>query len=158
MDNSQIQIIFQLVLSVVLGGIIGLERETKGKAAGFQTYSLVTLGACIFTIISFNLFDSFHGQSGVAFDPSRIILAVATGIGFIGAGVIFHQDYSHLVGITTAAGLWCAAAIGVALGAGFYLVSFASTLLVVIVFMIFGKIETNYLSRFRSQKSGRNNK
>jgi len=152
MDNYQIQIIFQLVLSVVLGGVIGLERETKGKAAGFQTYSLVTLGACIFTIISFGLFDSFYGKANISFDPSRIVLAVATGIGFIGAGVIFQRDSIHLEGITTASGLWCAAAIGVALGSGLYFAALISTLLVIAIFMIFGKIETDYLSRLKNKK------
>lgn len=152
MDSSQIQIIFQLVLSILLGGIIGLERETKGKAAGFQTYSLVALGACIFTIVSFGLFDSFYGKMNVDFDPSRIVLAVATGIGFIGAGVIFQRDLTHLEGITTASGLWCVAAIGVALGSGLYLLAIASSLLVIIIFMIFGKIETKYLAKSVKKK------
>jgi len=141
MDIAQIQIIFQLILAIVLGGVIGLERETKGKAAGFQTYSLVTLGACIFTIINLGIFDLFLGKTNIAFDPSRIILAIATGIGFIGAGVIFHKDSMHTEGLTTAAGLWCAAGIGIAVGSGLYLISLVSTLLVIIVFMLFGKIE-----------------
>ena len=151
MDSNQIQIVFQLVLSIILGGLIGLERETKGKAAGFQTYSLVALGACIFTIASLGLFDSFYGKANVDFDPSRIVLAVATGIGFIGAGVIFQRDSMHLTGITTASGLWCVAAIGVALGSGLYLLALASALLVMIIFMIFGKIETSYLAKVKKR-------
>ena len=147
MDIFQIQTIFQLVLSIILGGAIGLERETKGKAAGFQTYSLATLGACIFTLVSVNLFDLFYAKSGIAFDPSRIVLAVATGIGFIGAGVIFKRDFFQLEGITTASGLWCVAAIGVAIGVKLYLIALTSALLVMIVFMIFGKIENSYLSK-----------
>lgn len=150
MDIFQIQTIFQLALSVVLGGLIGLEREAKGKAAGFQTYSLVALGACIFTIVSFELFNMFYGKLNVDFDPSRIVLAVATGIGFIGGGVIFQKDSSRLEGITTASGLWCVAAIGVALGAGLYLIALASTFLVVVVFIIFAKIESVYLKKFSS--------
>ena len=143
MDNPQIQIIFQLVLAVVLGGIIGLERETKRKAAGFQTYSLVTLGSCLFTIIAYELFDTFAGKPGISFDPSRIILAVATGIGFIGAGVIIYRRF-RIEGITTAAGLWCSAGIGVAIGAKLYFLALVTALLAIIILIIFGKIERKY--------------
>lgn len=138
------QIIFQLVLAVILGGIIGLEREWKRKAAGFQTYSLVTLGSCLFTIIAFELFDFFTGKVGVNFDPSRVIVGIATGIGFIGAGVIIYRRF-HIEGITTAAGLWCSAGIGVAVGAKLYFLAFSAALLVIIVLFIFGKIEKRYL-------------
>jgi putative Mg2+ transporter-C (MgtC) family protein len=144
--DYQIQIIFQLFLAAILGGIIGIEREKKGKSAGFQTYSLVTLGACVFAISALNLFDLYSGKIGIDFDPSRIILAVATGIGFIGAGVIFYRD-SRIEGITTAAGLWCASGIGVAVGCGLYSIAIASTILVIIIFIIFGKIEKKYLPR-----------
>ena len=143
MDISQIQIIFQLVLATVLGGIIGLEREHKKKAAGFQTYSLVTLGSCLFTIISFELFNFFSGEIGVSFDPSRIIVAVATGIGFIGAGVIIYRRF-RIEGITTAAGLWCSAAIGVAIGAKLYFIGLLAAFLAIIILFIFGKVERKY--------------
>jgi len=143
MDNYYIQIIFQLVLAVALGGIIGLERETKRKAAGFQTYSLVTLGACLFTIIAYELFTNFTGKSGISFDPSRIILAVATGIGFIGAGVIIRRQF-QIEGITTAAGLWCSAGIGVAVGAKLYFLAFLTTILATIILIVFGSIEKKF--------------
>lgn len=143
MDNPQIQVIFQLVFAVILGGIIGLERERKRRAAGFQTYSLVTLGSCLFTIIAFELFDFFTGKAGLSFDPSRIILAVATGIGFIGAGVIIYRQF-HIEGITTAAGLWCSAGIGVAVGVKLYFLAFLSMLLVTIILIIFGEFERKY--------------
>ena len=144
MYTSQIQIIGQLVLAVVLGGIIGLEREYKKKAAGFQTYSLVTLGSCLFTIINFELFDFFTGKTGISFDPSRIILAVATGIGFIGAGVIIFRKF-RIEGITTAAGLWCSAGIGVAIGSKLYFLALLTALLSVIILFVFQKIERKYL-------------
>ncbi len=138
------QIILQMVLAVVLGGIIGLERETKKKAAGFQTYSLVTLGSCLFTLIAFEFFSLFAGNPGMSFDPSRIILAVATGIGFIGAGVIIYRQF-HIEGITTAAGLWCSAGIGIAVGAKLYFLAFITTILAVLVLIVFGGIEKRFL-------------
>lgn len=153
MNNIQVQIIFQLILAVVLGGIIGFEREMKRKQAGLQTYSLVALGACLFTIISSNSFHLFMGEVGVKFDPSRIFVAVATGIGFIGAGIIiFHRD--HIQGVTTAAGIWCAAAIGAAIGIKFYLLASFATILVLIIFIVFGKIENKIFSP-RDQNNSR---
>lgn len=136
-----IQIIWQLFLATFLGALIGLEREYKGKKAGLQTYSLVALGTCLFTIISFALFDSFLVKTGVSFDPSRVIQAIAIGIGFIGAGVIFRQQDSGIVGLTTAAGLWTTAAIGIAAGAGLYFLAIFSTLLVILILAGFGLLE-----------------
>jgi len=146
MDTSQIQTILQLILSLVFGGVIGLEREYKKKGAGLQTYSLVALGACIFTIVGSENFYYFLGQPGIAFDPSRIILAVATGIGFIGAGVIIYRQ-DHVEGLTTAAGLWLVSAIGVAVGMKFYLLSFTSTLLAIIILIVFGELERKIFKR-----------
>jgi len=99
------QIVFQTILAVILGAFIGIEREIKKKGAGIQTYSLVSLGSCIFTLISFELFNNFIGINNINFDPSRIVQAVAVGIGFLGAGVIFQRP-SRIEGLTTAAGLW----------------------------------------------------
>jgi len=144
--DFQVQLILQLVLALVLGAVMGLEREYKGKKAGLQTYSLVSLGACLFTLLSFEFFDFFNDKVGIAFDPSRIILAVATGIGFIGAGVIIHREF-QIEGITTAAGLWCSAAIGVAVGAKLYFLAFLTTLLAVLVFVGFGEIEKRFLNK-----------
>ncbi len=146
MDISQIQIVFQLLLATVLGGIMGFERKRKGKEAGLQTYSLVALGACIFTIISYALYLFFADKPGVAFDPSRIILAVATGIGFIGAGVIIYRK-DHVEGVTTAAGLWATASIGVAVGIRFYFLALAATILTLAVFFIFEKVEHKVLNK-----------
>ena len=136
----EIEIIFQLFLATFLGALIGLEREIKRKEAGLQTYSLVALGTCLFTIISFELFNFFLGKSGVTFDPSRIIQAIAIGIGFIGAGVIFRQP-SGIIGLTTAAGLWAIAAIGIAIGAKLYFLAIFTTLLALLVLAGFGVLE-----------------
>jgi len=136
----QTQFFWQLILAMILGGLIGLEREYKKKAAGFQNYSLVALGSCLFTIIAFSMFDSLTVKTGITFDPSRVINAIAIGMGFIGAGVVFHQG-DFIEGLTTAAGLWLTAAIGVAVGIGAYILAFFSTILTLVVLVIFGILE-----------------
>ena len=135
------QIIFQLFLATLLGGLIGLERETKKKEAGLQTYSLVALGACLFTITSLLL-----AKSGVIDDPSPIILAIAIGMGFIGAGAIFRGE-NQIKGLTTAAGLWVTAAIGLAVGARFYLLAVCAAFLALIIFVGFGLLEEKIFVR-----------
>jgi len=142
----ELQIISQLILATVLGALIGLEREIKRKEAGLQTYSLLALGTCLFTIIFFELFNSFFGKTGISFDPSRIIMAIAIGIGFIGAGVIFRQS-SGIVGLTTAAGLWVTAAIGIAIGAGLYFLAIFTTFLTFLILAGFGLLEEKILKK-----------
>lgn len=141
-----IEIIGQLLLATVLGAIVGLEREIKRKEAGLQTYSLVALGSCIFTITSFELFNFFLNRTGVTFDPSSIIQAIAIGIGFIGAGVIFRQP-SGIVGLTTAAGLWVVAAIGIAVGAQLYSLAVLATFLSLLLLSGFGVLEEKILKK-----------
>ena len=140
------EIIAQLILATFLGALIGLERELKRKEAGLQTYSLVALGTCIFTIISFELFNSFFGKTGISFDPSRIIMAIAIGIGFIGAGVIFRQS-SGVIGLTTAAGLWATAAIGIAVGVKLYFLAIFTTFLSLFILAGFGLLEEKILKK-----------
>lgn len=106
--------LFKLSLSVIAGSILGLEREIRGKSAGFRTLSLICFGATIFTICSYLL--------GVEDNRDRIAANIITGIGFIGAGVIFRNN-SSISGITTAASIWVAAAIGMFLGIGEYLLA-----------------------------------
>jgi len=138
------QIIIQLFLAAFLGSLIGLEREFKRKEAGLQTYTLVTLGSCLFTVISFRLFNLFVFEAGISFDPSRIIQAIAVGIGFIGAGVIFRQS-SGMVGLTTAAGLWVASGIGIAVGSDFYFLAVTGTFLTLLIFAGLGLLEEKIL-------------
>ena len=146
MDNYQVQFILQLALAVALGAVLGLEREYKRKEAGLQTYSLVSLGACLFTIVSFELFNFFTGENGISFDPSRVIQAVAIGIGFIGAGVIIYRQ-PRVEGITTAAGLWCSAAIGVAIGVKLYFLALLAALFASIILIGFGELERKLFKR-----------
>ncbi len=145
--NSQAQIIIQLILATFLGVLIGLEREIKRKEAGLQTYSLVALGTCLFTVIGFEIFNSLNfllDKPGLNFDLSRVIQAIAVGIGFIGAGVIFRQS-SGIVGLTTAAGLWATAAIGLAVGFQLYFLAGFATFLTLLILIGFGFIEKKYL-------------
>jgi len=128
-DIGSLHMIYQLTLAAVLGMLIGLEREHRNKPAGLRTYTLVALGATLFTTLSVNAADSL----GVfAFDPSRIASQVVVGIGFIGGGLIFLRG-DRMEGLTTAAGLWATAAIGMAVGFGFYLLAVYTTLLVLLV-------------------------
>jgi len=143
-----IEVIGQLILATILGSILGIEREIKRKEAGLQTYSLVSLGTCLFTILSFYLFDLFENKTGLRFDPTGLIQAVAIGIGFIGAGVIFRQP-SGIIGLTTAAGLWVAAGIGVAVGIKNYFLAIFATLLALLVFSGFGFLEKRYLEKVK---------
>jgi len=124
----EIQIIGQLVLAALLGALIGLEREYKKRAAGLRTHSLVCLGAALFTIISLEAFTSWLGKPGVTFDPGRIVGQIVLGIGFIGAGLIIFRQF-RVEGLTTAAGLWVVAAIGVAVGTKLYLPAIFATFL-----------------------------
>lgn len=140
----ELEVVLQLFLATVLGALIGLERECRRKEAGLRTFSLVSLGTCLFTIITIGLFNFFIGQAGINFDPSRVIQAIAVGIGFIGAGVIFRQP-SGVVGLTTAAGLWVVAAIGMAIGVKFYFLAIFTTFLVLFILTIFGLLEEKVL-------------
>lgn len=141
----EVETIFQLFLATFLGALVGFEREWKRKRAGLQTYSLVTLGSCLFTLIAFQFLDSFSGRD-INFDPSRVIQAVATGIGFIGAGVIFFRE-DRIEGLTTAAGLWTVAAIGVAVGANFYFLAILSTFLAILILAGLGLFEEKVISK-----------
>jgi putative Mg2+ transporter-C (MgtC) family protein len=113
--------LFRLALAAVLGGAIGFERELREREAGLRTHLLVCVGSALFTIISAYGFHDFltSGDQVVRTDPTRIAAQVVTGIGFLGAGAIIRQGLS-IRGLTTAATLWVAAAIGMAAGAGYY--------------------------------------
>lgn len=123
--------IIRIVVAAILGGAIGVEREYHAKDAGFRTHLLVAIGSALFTIISMYGFDSFLGGKSISFDPSRIAAQVVTGIGFLGAGTIIFQK-QFIRGLTTAAGLWVTAAIGLACGCGMYFISALTTALVLI--------------------------
>ncbi|NCO80428.1 MgtC/SapB family protein [bacterium] len=141
----EIEIIGQLLLATFLGALIGVEREIKKKGAGLQTYSLVSLATCLFAIILFQFLNLFSGKDTI-FNLAGLIQAVAIGLGFIGAGVIFRQS-SGIVGLTTAAGLWMAGAIGIATGAKLYFLAIFSTLLTLLILAGFGLLEEKLFER-----------
>ena len=126
------EFVLRLFVAAMLGGVIGLEREYRAKEAGFRTHFLVALGSGLFMILSqFGFDDVLAHYEQVSLDPSRIASQVVTGIGFIGAGTIIFQK--HVVrGLTTAAGLWVTSAIGMTAGAGMYVLSIATTVLVLL--------------------------
>lgn len=124
-------VIIRLLLATFLGAVIGFEREYHAKEAGVRTHLLVALGSCLFMIISVYGFDFMLDQDHVSFDPSRIASQVVTGIGFIGAGTIILQK-QMVRGLTTAAGLWVTAAIGLACGNGMYIIAVVATAIVLI--------------------------
>jgi len=135
---SHYQILARLLLATLLGGLIGFEREARGRAAGFRTHILVCLGSALIMLTSMYIFEIYKGLAPV--DPSRIAAQVITGIGFLGAGTILRWG-ATVRGLTTAASLWAVAGIGLAVGCGFYFAAVTSTILVVITLVIFSKME-----------------
>lgn len=124
----------RLLLTFVLCGAIGLERESRGEAAGLRTHIIVGLGAALFTIVSAYGFTDFN-EFAPNRDPARIAAQVVTGIGFLGAGAIMREGWG-VRGLTTAAALWIAAAIGVASGAGYYEAAVVTTVVVMVALLL----------------------
>lgn len=128
--------LLRLALAIVFGGMIGFERETLNKDAGLRTHMLVTLGAAAFMVGSVLMVDLANpdGEAGRG-DITRIASTIVTGIGFLAAGIIFRSE-DRIHGLTTAAGLWVAASIGLLVGAGFYLTAFGATLLTLFILVV----------------------
>lgn len=126
--NITLEMSLRLLLATALGGVIGLQRELSGKEAGLRTNMLISLGSALFTVLSIYAF--------LGSDPARLAAGVAAGIGFIGAGVILHRTGGAVVGLTTAATIWAVAAIGIAAGAGKYLISVTATVLTLVILLL----------------------
>ncbi|MDO8561568.1 MAG: MgtC/SapB family protein [bacterium] len=139
----------KLVLALFLGGVIGTERAVVARqAAGTRTFGLVALGACLFVITSNYVDSAFLGV--VNFDPMRVAASIIMGVGFIGGGlIIFRGEVLH--GITTAAGLWIAAALGIAVGYGLYSIAIFSTVLVLLVFTGMWYLENRFKHWFEER-------
>lgn len=125
---------FRMLLSMALGVVIGAERKRKGQIAGIRTFSLITMGACLAMLLSIYVPQEYMGLKNG--DPGRIAAQVITGIGFLGGGAIIRAKGS-VKGLTTAAGIWISAIIGMTVGIGMYVVAVGSTLLILIVLVIF---------------------
>ena len=142
---QDIDVGIRLVVATFLGAIIGLERESHGKEAGFKTYSLVCLGSALMMIVSVDVFNIFRNVATV--DPGRIAAQAVTGIGFLGAGAIIRSQAGGIKGLTTAAGIWSACAIGLACGLGLYKQAVMTTILVLMVLVIFSKVQRKILKK-----------
>ena len=125
--QTDLEVIMRIVLAFILGGIIGWERERHGISAGIRTYGAISLGACVFGIVSLSIPNT---------DPSRIAAQVVTGIGFLGGGIIFRQGDNYISGLTTAATLWATSAVGIAVALGMYMISILTSLLIFLLLFL----------------------
>ncbi len=129
-------IIARFLLTLICAGFIGIERARRRHAAGLRTYILVSLGSMIVTFTNQYIYEAFEGS-----DVSRLAAQVISGIGFLGAGTILITSKSQIKGLTTAAGLWVAACIGIAIGIGFYTLAIVGTIVVMFAFLILPQLE-----------------
>lgn len=136
MTINTYEIILRLIISVAIGGVIGLEREHSTRPAGFRTHILVTIGSTVVMIISALAFDPLGNGN----DPMRLAANVITGIGFLGAGTIMQKD-SDVKGLTTAASLWTCGGLGLAIGAGLYSLGIIAALIVVLTLSVLGRLD-----------------
>ena len=129
----ELEFLMRIFCAAILGGIIGLEREYRAKEAGFRTHFLVALGSALFMIVSAYGFSDAMNNDLQRWDVSRVAAQVVSGIGFIGAGTIIFRKAENIVsGLTTAAGLWVTAAMGLACGGGMYVLAIGSTIMVLL--------------------------
>ena len=149
----ELEFLLRIFCAAILGGLIGLEREYRAKEAGFRTHFLVAMGSALFMVVSAYGFGDAMLSDLQRWDVSRIAAQVVSGIGFIGAGtIIFRKTENVVVGLTTAAGLWVTAAIGLACGGGMYILSIGCTLMV-----LFGLEAFNFfLHRMDKHRPSRN--
>lgn len=141
MNPTDWDVAIRLVVATLLGALIGLERESHGKDAGFRTYALVSLGSALVMIVSVQIYFMYKGST----DPSRIAAQVVSGIGFLGAGAIIRSpagggSRDGVKGLTTAAGIWAASGIGLACGIGLYHSAIITTILTLVILIFFSRV------------------
>ena len=138
-EINLLTVILRLVLAVICGGLVGMEREVHGRAAGLRTHMMVSVGAALTTLIGLFSLEILEVTWA---DPMRIGAQVISGIGFLGAGtILLKKGNSQITGLTTAAGLWVTAVIGLAVGAGFYEGALITALLAMLIFTLISKLE-----------------
>lgn len=135
-------VVMRLVLSMFLGCLLGSERLFAGKTAGMRTYALVSLGSTVYVVVSLLVTSKYLYITN--FDPLRMASQIIVGVGFLGAGLIFLKD-SKINGLTTAAGLWLSAAVGVAVGYGLFEVAFLASFLTLFIFVVLGFVKKKLL-------------
>ncbi len=143
--RSEFVALIQLALAAALGGVVGLEREHRGRPAGVRTHALVAMGCCLVMVVSTYFarlypYPQYGQESVLRIDPARIAYGVMAGIGFLGAGAIIRAGFS-VRGLTTAASIWCIAAVGLAVGVKLYTISIGATLLVVFTLYVLHYVE-----------------
>ena len=136
----RLDLMLQIGLATVLGGAIGLEREFKSKPAGLRTNILICIGSVLYTHLSLAMLTASTGTIPAGTDTTRVAAQIVTGVGFIGAGTILHAR-GAVVGLTSAATIWVVAAIGIALGSGYYLEGVGTTFAVILVLAGLGRVE-----------------
>jgi putative Mg2+ transporter-C (MgtC) family protein len=141
---SDLEAIQRLALAMVVGAVLGVERERLDRPAGLRTYMLVVEGACLFMICAILLAEQIVQAGGVS-DPGRIASTVVQGIGFIAAGVILTTG-KEVVGLTTAAGLWVATALGLLIGAGFFVIAVVAAVATVAALVVLRHVELEFLN------------
>ncbi|MDD5952275.1 MAG: MgtC/SapB family protein [Oscillospiraceae bacterium] len=140
---TQLEYLLRIVVAMLCGGMIGLERERRVKSAGLKTHMIVSIGAALMMIISkYGFWDVLAAGDTVKLDPSRVAAGIVSAIGFLGAGIIFTRGFK-ISGVTTAAGLWTTVGVGMVLGAGMYFIGIVSTILVLIIQLCFYRIKIN---------------
>ena len=152
---SDVEAIQRLALAMVVGAVLGVERERLDRPAGLRTYMLVVEGACLFMICAILLADQINRSGGVS-DPGRIASTVVQGIGFIAAGVILTTG-KEVIGLTTAAGLWVATALGLLIGAGFYVIAIVAAVVTVVALIALRGVELRFF-RARSDQDPESSK
>lgn len=133
--------LFRIVLSAVLGAFIGYERQFKHKSAGMRTNILVCMGSCLIMVLSNLMYEQVEGKTNA--DPARLAAQVVSGIGFLGAGAIIKEGV-NVIGLTTAACIWVVSGVGLAVGAGYYVIAIFSSVIVYLVLKIL-----SYMERYR---------
>ncbi len=140
-DSLEVNLVnstFRLILSMVLGMVVGAERKRKGQIAGIRTFALISMGACLAMLLSIYVPQVYLGLKNG--DPGRIAAQVITGIGFLGGGAMIHMK-GAVRGLTTAAGIWMTAIIGMAVGIGMYTISLCATMLIMLTLVTFEQYE-----------------
>lgn len=147
MALTELGLIMGMLVAAGLGSLLGLERSLAGKHAGMRTYALVALGSALFTAVG--LLASFKLALFPSINPLQLAGSIAIGIGFVGAGLVnMRGEHAEL---TTAAGIWLAAAIGVACGLGYYAAALAATVLGIVIFSVFARLEYAISLRYKNQ-------
>jgi putative Mg2+ transporter-C (MgtC) family protein len=151
-DISHLEQLERLALALLAGAALGFERERRDKPAGLRTYALVCEGAALFMLGSLLLGGIVRDAGGVGYDPSRIGSTIVQGIGFLAGGVILARG-THVVNLTTAAGIWVTAAIGLLIGAGFYFLALAATAATILVLVPLKWVEDRISPTTHDQQS-----